>query len=624
MSATLLPNGTQQFLNASGTPLAGGKVYMYVPSTTTFKNTWQDVAQNVLNTNPIILNAAGEAIIYGVGAYRQVVFDNLGNTIWDAQTQDLTSVLQGQVTLWCGTSGGTANAITLTPNPAVTALIPGQNFEFIGSNSNTGATTVNISGLGAHVLVDNLNPLVANNILAGNINLISWDGTQFQLLAPQTQLLQTFNNDIFIKWKDSSGTAREALGWDNNNIFHVGDVQNVVTGSKVEFDANTVFNWNLNGTQELSFTEDLFGSFGLFFGSGVGFEVTSVNFNGMLRGSGSGNVSIIQNVSGASSYDSALSFNDGQTNLHTGAGVEHGAIGWHEGSEFPFDNSMFIEVSNDPASGATTNPPSMFAIIQTGFLNGAYASRARYRMKTDGSIQFFDASSVGLSDGVPVITIPDLAGTGVGINILGVGGSGTPSQNASFEAVGLDGVAANSFASCFFGASDSVTNNLVFMGLHGVRTADTTYKLFDYADQDGAGTSLWRVLANGDTYNHNGVYGTLSDEREKTKQGEMPSLIEIYPQIELGRYKFNNQLESEVVRYGPFAQQLLSVIPPELESNLISEVENPSGEKRLTLNTNAFNILTAKALQEAIAKINSYEERISKLENILVKLGENK
>lgn len=50
--------------------------------------------------------------------------------------------------IWCGTAGGTADAITLTPSPAIPAYAAGQRFEFkAGAASNTGAVTFAISGL---------------------------------------------------------------------------------------------------------------------------------------------------------------------------------------------------------------------------------------------------------------------------------------------------------------------------------------------------------------------------------------------------------------------------------------------------------------------------------------------
>jgi len=87
MVAFLLPNGKQQFIDINGKPLVAGTVGMYVPSTLIFKNTWQDAGQAVLNTNPIVLDSRGQAVIYGTGPYRQIVKDASGNLIWDKPVQ---------------------------------------------------------------------------------------------------------------------------------------------------------------------------------------------------------------------------------------------------------------------------------------------------------------------------------------------------------------------------------------------------------------------------------------------------------------------------------------------------------------------------------------------------------
>jgi hypothetical protein len=92
--AQLMPNGEQTFVDANGVPLDGGSVTMYIPTTTTFKNTWQDEGETILNTNPIVLDAAGRCIIYGNGKDRQIVKDRLGNLQWD------------QLTNWVASSGG--------------------------------------------------------------------------------------------------------------------------------------------------------------------------------------------------------------------------------------------------------------------------------------------------------------------------------------------------------------------------------------------------------------------------------------------------------------------------------------------------------------------------------------
>lgn len=87
-TATLLPNAKQQFFTPQGIPAASGTVDMYIPSTTTRKTTWKSSTESVgnQNTNPVLLDAGGYAVIYGDGQYRQVVKDSSGNTIWDAVT----------------------------------------------------------------------------------------------------------------------------------------------------------------------------------------------------------------------------------------------------------------------------------------------------------------------------------------------------------------------------------------------------------------------------------------------------------------------------------------------------------------------------------------------------------
>lgn len=86
MTASILPLAKTQFSDSNGKPISGGSVYFYIPNTSTFKTTWQDSDQTVQNTNPVILDARGEALIYGNGQYRQVVYDIHGNLIWDQLT----------------------------------------------------------------------------------------------------------------------------------------------------------------------------------------------------------------------------------------------------------------------------------------------------------------------------------------------------------------------------------------------------------------------------------------------------------------------------------------------------------------------------------------------------------
>lgn len=76
----------QQFTDAEGRPLAGGRVYHYLPDTSTPTDTWADPDFSVLNTNPVVLDAAGRAVIYCDKLVRQVLYDRYGTLIWDGET----------------------------------------------------------------------------------------------------------------------------------------------------------------------------------------------------------------------------------------------------------------------------------------------------------------------------------------------------------------------------------------------------------------------------------------------------------------------------------------------------------------------------------------------------------
>ena len=77
---------------------------------------------------------------------------------------------QAEAFIWCGTASGGADAITLSPSPAITAYAAGQRFVWMASGStNTGATTVAISGLGTIALQDNGAALTAGQHAAGKM-----------------------------------------------------------------------------------------------------------------------------------------------------------------------------------------------------------------------------------------------------------------------------------------------------------------------------------------------------------------------------------------------------------------------------------------------------------------------
>lgn len=79
------------------------------------------------------------------------------------------------------------NAVVANGPLSMTAYATGQNFYFVPTGANTGATTISINGLGARSITKNgAVALAANDLVVGSEAHIVYDGTRFQLINPQT------------------------------------------------------------------------------------------------------------------------------------------------------------------------------------------------------------------------------------------------------------------------------------------------------------------------------------------------------------------------------------------------------------------------------------------------------
>ena len=91
-------------------------------------------------------------------------------------------ISQLAISTYAGVSGGTANALTVTLNPPLTAHTAGLPITFLAAAANTGATTVNINGLGA-VAIKRLDgtDLRVGDIMAGQRCEVIYTGTSYVL-----------------------------------------------------------------------------------------------------------------------------------------------------------------------------------------------------------------------------------------------------------------------------------------------------------------------------------------------------------------------------------------------------------------------------------------------------------
>jgi len=79
---------------------------------------------------------------------------------------------------------GSADAYAIAPSPAIAAYVAGQRFSFIATNASTGASTVDVNGLGTKAIQLHGSALAGAEIGAGDLVTVMYDGTQFQIQSP--------------------------------------------------------------------------------------------------------------------------------------------------------------------------------------------------------------------------------------------------------------------------------------------------------------------------------------------------------------------------------------------------------------------------------------------------------
>lgn len=172
-----------QFFDDNGTPLAGGLLYVYTAGTTTPATTWTTNSGAVANTNPIVLDAAGrtanEIWLNSGVTYKFVLKDSdavLIGTYDNIPAIDDPTTFNNLITV-TGT-----NTLIGTSTPPYAAYVAGMTISFIAANTNTGAVTIDVDGLGAkNIYTGSAAPLSGNEIVAGRVIQLEYDGTRFQL-----------------------------------------------------------------------------------------------------------------------------------------------------------------------------------------------------------------------------------------------------------------------------------------------------------------------------------------------------------------------------------------------------------------------------------------------------------
>jgi hypothetical protein len=248
MANTIGLQSRQVFL-AAGEPAAYAKAYFYESGTATMVSVYSDVDLLSVRSQPVTFDADGVMPVCYIGnpsplrilitdeddvALPGYPMDNIvpemaeaaaANTIGFTPTDDLpfTNVqdaIEGAAALSSDQTaltaraftpfdtGGSGNAYTLTPSPAITAYASGQAFLVRPDRANTGATTMSVNALGARALqkIGTAGTPVA--LAAGELQV----GREFLMVDDGTRLLVTLGRDYPITTTNANGMS---IRWGN-------------------------------------------------------------------------------------------------------------------------------------------------------------------------------------------------------------------------------------------------------------------------------------------------------------------------------------------------------------------------------------------------------------------------
>ncbi len=179
----VLQNGYQkrmQLVSYWGVDISGNTGVMTAPLF--FAGVTGDPSLNVIGTrgtNPILVVGPSSATTQTANLQE---WRNSTGTAISAINSTGGATINGAFN-WAGTSGGTANAKTVTLSPAPTTYTTGMMVVFKAGSSNTGACTISVNSLAAtSILTVTGGALASGDITSGGVYIVVFDGTNFYLI----------------------------------------------------------------------------------------------------------------------------------------------------------------------------------------------------------------------------------------------------------------------------------------------------------------------------------------------------------------------------------------------------------------------------------------------------------
>jgi len=216
------------------------------------------------------------------------------------------------------------DTITASLSPALTAYANGQIFTLIPANTNTGAVTININGLGAKALTKNgSTALVANDLVAGIEYSLQYDGTRFQKVAGSDYM--------------------SIAGGSLTGLLNVNDGADIASATTVDLTAATGNTVRITGTTPITaFTMN----------AGQQMELVAVGALPLTYHA------TTMNINGGASY--TCSANDRLRVFKDGSGVIQVNVTKQDGTSISNSNNSMVRLNTANGYGSTNTPIRRF------------------------------------------------------------------------------------------------------------------------------------------------------------------------------------------------------------------------------------------------------------------------
>jgi hypothetical protein len=244
--ATLTPVIKAQFFDSNGDPLVGGKLYSYEAGTDVPLATYTDSTGTQMNTNPIILNARGEANVWvGVDLYKFRLktstdveiwtVDNVGGTVSPVEPTINTPTLTGNVYVTTALGIGTD-----TPAAALdvaTGYAQISDGTAARSKWSADATASHISAEGVRAFTIDTNSTTRLTVSsAGDVDIVKALTVGEDITTSGAVITDTISEKIAGAGVTIDGVlCKDSQVDPANRVLTTGTAQNTVTGTVYEF-----------------------------------------------------------------------------------------------------------------------------------------------------------------------------------------------------------------------------------------------------------------------------------------------------------------------------------------------------------------------------------------------------